>query len=286
MRFALLIALVGTASVARAQANDAPPPLKVNVPLDLTITGVGAAAWLSSELLFKKQLAPATCRWCDRDAAGNDTLNAFDRNIRDDLVWSNPHTADVLSNVAAFGLLPAVTLGGTALAAHDAGANANIGKDLLVVGEATILAQDVNQVVKFAVGRERPFVHRLPEAQKALTAQPDDNNLSFFSGHTTWAFSMATAAGTVCSMHGYKFAPWVWAGGLTVATGTALLRIGADKHYATDVITGALVGTAFGIGVPRLFHQPEAVPGKTAQGMALSLGPSPAGPGIGISGQF
>ncbi|MBS2029851.1 MAG: phosphatase PAP2 family protein [Deltaproteobacteria bacterium] len=286
MRAVVILALLGSASVAHAQATDAPPPLKVNVPLDLTITGVGAAAWLSSELLFKHQLAPATCRWCDRDAAGNDTLNAFDRNIRDDLVWHNPHTADVLSNVSAFALLPAVTLGGTALAAHHAGANANIGKDLLVVGEATILAQDANQIVKFAVGRERPFVHRLPEDQKSQTAMPDDNNLSFFSGHTTWAFSMATAAGTVCSMHGYKYAPWVWAGGLTVATGTALLRIGADKHYATDVITGAIVGTAFGIGVPRIFHQVETQPSKTAQGLSLSLGPSPAGPGLGISGQF
>jgi hypothetical protein len=34
---------------------------------------------LSSELLFKEYLAPATCRWCDRAPDGTDRLNRLDR---------------------------------------------------------------------------------------------------------------------------------------------------------------------------------------------------------------
>jgi membrane-associated phospholipid phosphatase len=228
--------------------------------VEASLTGVGAALWISSELLFKHQLAPASCRWCDRDAAGNDTLNGFDRGIRNALLWSNPHTADVLSNVDAFALMPLLALGGTALAAHHDGADGNIGSDLLVISEAVVLAQDVNQTVKFAVGRERPFVHAMPPNLKPFTAAPDDNNLSFFSGHTTWAFSLATAAGMVCSLHHYKLAPWVWALGMTFATSTAYLRIAADKHYATDVLTGALIGALFGAVVPLLHRPPADVP--------------------------
>jgi len=268
---ALAISLL-VAGLARAE----PAPLRADVPVDASVTGAAAALWLSSELLFKHQLAPAHCRWC--------VPNGFDSAVRDGLVWQNPHTADVLSNVDAFALMPLLAFGGTALAAHHDGANGNIGVDLLVIGEAAMLAQDVNQAVKFAAGRERPFVHQLPASQKGLTAAPDDNNLSFFSGHTTWAFSLATAAGMVCSLHHYKLAPWVWALGMTFATSTAYLRIAADKHYATDVLTGALVGALFGVGIP-LLHRPQAASPRS-QGLGLAFGPAGGGLSVGMSGVF
>ena len=211
MRLAVLVLLLG--STARAQSLE---PLRTDAAVDGAITGSAAALWLGSELLFKKQLAPASCRWCSDDG--------FDRSIRSALVWSNPKTADTLSGIGAFGVAPLLAFGGTALAAHADGRNGNIGGDLLVVAEASALAQDLNQTVKFAIGRERPFVHQLAADQKARTAQPDDNNLSFFSGHTTWVFSLATGAGTVCSMHGYRYAPLVWASGLTVAGGNRSVR--------------------------------------------------------------
>ena len=30
----------------------------------------------------------------------------------------------------------------------------------------------------------------------------------------------------------------------------------ADKHYLTDVLTGAVFGAALGFGLPALFHRP------------------------------
>jgi membrane-associated phospholipid phosphatase len=37
-----------------------------------------------------------------------------------------------------------------------------------------------------------------------------------------------------------------------VATGTAILRIAADRHWATDVIAGAVLGGALGYAIPAL----------------------------------
>ena len=124
----------------------------------------------------------------------------------------------------------------------------------------------MNQVVKFIVGRERPFVHALPEADKPHTARPSDNNLSFFSGHTTMAFAMAASAGTVASMRRYRLAPWIWAVGIAVATVTGYLRIAADVHYASDVLTGAVVGSLAGFAVPYLFHGPRRVACRAGAG--------------------
>ena len=288
MRIALLLGVWLAWAPARA-ANLA--PLRADLPVDLSLTAGGGALWLGSELLFKGALAPSRCRWCDADAAGRDTLDGFDRTLRDALRWKNPATADALSNVGAFGLVPLVALGGVALAGHRDGAElSTVGTDLLVIAEAAVLAQDLNQAVKFAAGRERPFVHAMDPAEKSLTAHPDDNNLSFFSGHTTWVFALATAAGTVSAMHGYRATPWIWAGGLTLATAVGVLRVGADKHYATDVLMGALVGTAFGVGVPLLFHRPPPagrapMPGA-GQALAMSLSPERGGLSMSVGGHF
>ena len=48
----------------------------------------------------------------------------------------------------------------------------------------------------------------------------------------------------------------MWIAGLSFATTGAYLRIAADRHYATDVLTGALVGSAIGFSVPYLAHRP------------------------------
>lgn len=39
---------------------------------------------------------------------------------------------------------------------------------------------------------------------------------------------------------------------IAVATGTAILRVAADRHWATDVIAGALLGGALGYAIPAL----------------------------------
>jgi membrane-associated phospholipid phosphatase len=144
-----------------------------------------------------------------------------------------------------------------------------------------VLASVLNQTVKFGVGRERPFVHVLPEDQKPLTPKPTDNNLSFYSGHTNLAFALVVSAGTVAELRGYNHRGWIWAVGLPVATSVGLLRMAADKHYLTDVGIGALVGSAFGVAVPLLLHGRVA---ETPGAFSLNVTGGPGG--AVLSGRF
>src|ERR1019366_2629025 len=148
--------------------------------------------------------------------------------------------AGTASSVIAFGLAPiaaALTLG---LAAdHDHAFRRDIVGDVVIVGEATGLAMDLDQLTKFVVARARPaararpFARALGPDERSHRADPDDD-LSFFSGHTTATFALAAAAGTVATMRGYRWAPATWIAGGTLATATGYLRIAADKHWLTD----------------------------------------------------
>jgi membrane-associated phospholipid phosphatase len=60
----------------------------------------------------------------------------------------------------------------------------------------------------------------------------------------------------------------VWTSGFLTAAAVGYLRIAADKHYFSDVMLGAIVGTALGAGLPLLFHRPESEPGPTSSARA------------------
>lgn len=227
---------------------------RYDLRIELPIIGVGLGAWIATEIA-KPQLAPQPCRICERGADGSDQLNGFDAGVRSLLRASSSQVPGRLSDVTAFGLTPAVMVGLSVLANYYQGSAKQGLVDLLMVMESTVLAVDLNQLVKFAVGRERPFVHFLPEAEKTQVAGAADNNLSFFSGHTTMAFALATSAGTVASLRHYRLAPLIWALGMPLATLSGLLRISADKHYATDVLTGMAVGSAMGVLGPWLHRK-------------------------------
>jgi len=253
---ALLVALPLAAFAAE------PRPLRHDLGVDGVLTGAAIAAWVGSELA-KPHLAPSRCRVCEP--------NALDARARDALVWRRADRASRASDVLAFVVLPSGVAAHQLLAAR-AGGDAQEGLvDVLVVAEAVALAADLDQVVKYAVGRERPFVHFGRDAPRARDA---DDDLSFYSGHTTLAFSLAAAAGTVSELRGYRGTPWVWAVGLGAASTVGYLRIAADKHYLTDVLTGAATGAAIGLAVPRLLHGRERLASGGAQ---LAVVPVPLG---------
>ena len=73
------------------------------------------------------------------------------------------------------------------------------------------------------------------------------------------------------------------AGTITLAASTGTLRVLGDRHYASDVVVGAVVGFAVGYGVPTLFHYGKV--DKSSQ-TAQALEPLGAGVGPTISGSF
>lgn len=258
-------------SLALAAPREEVRELEGRNAIDVPVTIVLGAGWIGSELA-KKKLAPSACRWCD-------SVPAIDDYSRDHLRWEHPAKADSLSNALDFAGMPLLMFGADALLASQHGVLNKSPQDGLWILEAVVAASAMNQAIKFSVGRERPFVHALPADQKGLTAQPSDNDLSFYSGHTTLAFTLVAATATVATLRNYRNAWVVWPVGLAAAFGVGYLRIAADKHWLTDVATGALLGSATGVGVPLLLH------GRKADSMTAGASPL-GGPHVVLAFRF
>lgn len=235
---------------------------------DGLLTGGATLLWMVSDTVAKRALAPERCRWCDRDlASGEDRLNALDRWGRGLRATGSEDRVARWSDVTAFGLVPVTMLGlELGLAAQD-GALGQGAEDVVMTAEAVALSAVLTQAVKFSVGRERPFVRTLSSAQGAAASHPEDFNLSFFSGHSSFAFSAAVAAGTVAELRGRPNRWLVWAVGLPLAATVPLLRMGADRHYLTDVVVGSAIGAVTGWAVPTLLHP------RTGSSLHVSVGP-------------
>lgn len=256
---AVAAATVAVGAPRRAAADDvAAPDRRLHVPLTL---GLGAL-YVLGEGPFKAPLSKDTCRWCGPIL--------FDDAVRD-LRWGDRDLAHHLSSATGYVGAPLLALGGIGLAAHLDDRGGNWLDDGLIVAESAAIAGVVNFLVKAAVARERPFVHALAPEDKPATPRPQDNNQSFYSGHSTFAMSLAVSAGTVATMRGYRWAPALYGGGVAMALATGYLRIAADKHWATDVVTGWVMGAAIGYAVPRFLHRKATDLAPIATGSTIGV---------------
>jgi membrane-associated phospholipid phosphatase len=228
---------------SRARAED---DLRYDWRIDGAVTAAAFAFWGGTQL-FESSLAASNCRWCNP--------GSIDASVQGALRWNDTSAANLASNLGAYLFVPLTSLGLLALDAQQEGRLGELPGDGLVIAEAVALNGALTQIVKFAVGRERPFVHALPADQKPLTAHPADNNVSFYSSHTSFAFALAVSTGTVASMRRTRWAPAIWAAGLVSAAAVGYLRIAADQHYFSDVLVGAAAGSAIGFGVPYGLHR-------------------------------
>jgi membrane-associated phospholipid phosphatase len=141
--------------------------------------------------------------------------------------------------------------------------------------------------------RERPYGR---ECGKSIPANLDDcesrdRYRSYFSGHTTIAFASATVT---CSHHarhdlfGDELADGIACGAaVTSAATVGAMRIAGNKHYITDVATGAAVGTLSGLAVPWLLHYgPLARVATPVANSSIRLTLLPLPGGIAAGGTF
>ena len=103
--------------------------------------------------------------------------------------------------------------------------------------------------------RERPFVKDCQINPSLSECSIGGKYASFPSAHTSVVFA---AVALECFHHGFLDTSHTGWGAavcpvtIVVATGTAILRVAADRHWATDVITGALLGGGLGYAIPAL----------------------------------
>lgn len=128
--------------------------------------------------------------------------------------------------------------------------------------EAALLVEGTTYLAKDLVGRRRPWVYNtslsVDERLALSAADPLDARRSFFSGHASSAFALATLLSTVyADVHGRsRGSDALWAASLSVAALTGAARVRAGMHYPTDVLAGAAVGFGIGRLVPAL-HRVE-----------------------------
>lgn len=230
----------------------------------IAIGGFGLV-YVTSEFLIKDRLAATACTWCD--APG------IDADVRDALRWDNTGAANVASAFTGYIVPPFATMGLLVASTWGDGDKRQWFDDVAPVLEASLIVGLINQTAKFVVGRSRPLV-RFGDPTRPPTT---DDHTSFFSGHTALVFAETFAAGTVANRRDYKLAPVIWASGLTLGVATAYLRIAADKHYLTDVVSGAIIGSAIGLITPRVFH---------ADVLGKDVVVTPTGNGLALSGTF
>lgn len=129
--------------------------------------------------------------------------------------------------------------------------------------EAMFLSTIISQTIKITAGRSRPYTNDGSNTWKPFTFT--DRNYSFPSGHTTVAFTIAT----VLSYRIDKW--WAYASLYSLATSTAIARIYLDKHWASDVLMGAGIGTVSALLI--LNANEKTKNDKTTEGFNFSPGP-------------
>jgi membrane-associated phospholipid phosphatase len=128
-------------------------------------------------------------------------------------------------------------------------------------------------VIKGFAGRARPFVtsDTDPHKYKFGRGFHDDDYTSFPSGHVTTAFAAASAASQEIA-YLWPHASRVWTPVLfTSASLVGVARIYEDRHWASDVVAGAAVGTL----VSRVVvHYARAHPRNVIDRLLLPVGVS------------
>jgi len=268
-------------------STDTPPPLVWKwtrfSTADYWITGAGAAITLGTAIAHPRaQHSLSGGLWFDesvRNALRVDTLpnryifrDASDVGLS--LMVSWPFVADALTTAWWY-----------------RGSRDTAQEMALIDLQTLAVTGAIQGLTNVLVSRERPYGRNCGSEELPSDAIDCANSVhyrSFFSGHSAFSF---TGAALIC-IHHFKNdllgAPWdalSCAGGYAVATTTATFRVVSDVHYASDILTGALMGTLVGYGVP-LLHYSHHLGGSTGTmaGVQLHVVPSPGG--VGLLGVF
>lgn len=206
---------------------------------------------------------------------------------------SNRHVAGAVSDVLVAASLLQPLVVDSLLVAGLADGSTDVMQQTEVINlQAFAMTQFVNVTAKRVFARERPYVSECASDPTSSDGCDDlDRYRSYYSGHSAVS---ATGAGLVCAHHThldlYGGSPQdgIACGvaiGVTLATGA--LRIAADRHWATDVITGHILGFVSGYLVPSLVYyksfrrEPETATATTQAMLGRSDPPT-----LAFSGSF
>ena len=240
MRRVVAVALVLSLPGRAAPAQTAPAPRYRATWWDAASVSAGGVLYVSPRALGLPHGGPS-CAPCDPA-----TLPGIDR-------WAvRPVStaADVGSDVAL-----AAVVGWTALAGLGGLPAKQWQGNFATFANTASWTAASGEWLKVVVRRKRPVLY----TNAAAAAGDPDNQQSFPSTHVALAFAAATAYLMMSARerlpHRTRNALLLYAG----AVGVSVLRVAAGKHFPTDVIAGAALGSGIGWLVPTIHpttHQP------------------------------
>lgn len=236
--------------IVPSPANPNRPAFQLYAESDLPVLGVGLV--FAAARLFRTQgpicdvgRTPSATVSCDPNA-----LNWVDRTTAG--TWSPAWS--LASDVGLYSISGAAA----AVLFADEGFLPGL-NDALVIAESALNATALASVASLGAGRPRPFVYgtKAPFGDR----QSADASLSFVSGHTAVSFAIATS--TYLAMRRLEpksSLPFFVIGiGGAGASFVAAARVFAGKHFITDAIAGAIIGTSVGILVPAIHSSPVKI---------------------------
>lgn len=242
-------------AIELAPAKTQPPaptehsPYFLRLDIDLPLLILGTTLWGGTSFIGATAAPPPWCGTMSTAPCDANGVNALD------------HVAiglyDPKARSAANAMVGIVPGAFTILDVVDAGVSNWRGwlTDAVVITEAVVWSGAVQDIVRRAVRRPRPYMYTPgldPSEREGAEA-----DFSFFSGHTSNTFAMVTAAAfTYTLRHPHSKWRWlVWSLAIAGETTEPVLRVLAGDHFPTDCIVGALVGTSAGILFPALHRR-------------------------------
>ncbi len=210
----LLIALTLCVSTSWAQE-----PIKQS-PEKGQILSIGAASLLTvAARSLNLNQPPADCGPCDPA-----TVPVFDRWAIHDEISFHAKLSDLLVVGLAAGTLVDLAVVGS-------------GRAMVTSVEAATWTLAVTELSKVIIGRKRPVLYTDAAAEHVSS---EESLRSMPSGHTSVAFALATSY-ILMTRHRENNWPAYLAGAAAVTIG--VLRVTGGRHFPSDVLIGAAVGT-------------------------------------------
>ncbi len=219
----LLLAVLTAGGAQSAASQELARDPWVRADQALSLGGAGAVFGVS--LLLDQRAGPPPCAPCDPGA-----VPGFDRWIIRPPVRVYAAASDLLLLGLASGTLVQTGFGPDGR------------RRVLAELEAVAWTMGVIGLSKSLIGRERPVLYTevAPDVADEVI-----NQRSMPSGHAALSFAMATSYWLNNPERG--LVPKLAA--VAAAAGVSMLRVASAKHFPSDVIVGALVGTGVAVAI-------------------------------------
>jgi membrane-associated phospholipid phosphatase len=251
-----------------------PTPTNPLPPLTAPIEDLFERKYWYLVLLDTKEVFTAPARWDSRDwlilgglAAGIGTVAVFDEDIEHAIRRARSNTlTTVLDNIQPLGNEYAIGIVGTFYLAGEIFKDPQAKATALDSISASAIASGIMlNSMKYVIGRARPT-----DGKGAYNFEPFSGQDSFASGHTTEAFALAS----VITEHYHSPLITFTSYGLAGLVGYA--RLNNNRHWPSDVLAGATIGTFVGKTVVHFNQQHrrmsvQPIVGPDLRGAELSI---------------